>query len=99
MRPGLGKEPYNLPGKTLGSHFLAMQQYHRSRSALSVHVQAGLSELHLLVNSGKKQELLHSESLFCLSRFTSQAGFDVDCDATRLAAPRTVVKRTPDAVN
>ena len=76
-----------------------MQQYQRSRSALSVHVQAGLSELHLLVNSGKKQLLLHSASLLCLSRFTSQADFDVDCDATRLAAPSTVVKKTADEVN
>lgn len=36
------------------SHFRAKQHQYRSRSGFSVHVQAGLSELHLLVNSGKK---------------------------------------------
>lgn len=55
LRDIQAKRGKDLPGKTLVSHFLAKQQKYRSRSGLSVHMQAGLSELHLLVKSGKKQ--------------------------------------------
>jgi hypothetical protein len=41
--------------RTCGSHFSAMQQKYFSRMSFSVQLQAGLSELHLLVKYSKKQ--------------------------------------------
>lgn len=45
----------SLPGRTLSAQFSAMQQKNFSRMSLSVHTQAGLSALHLLVKYLKKQ--------------------------------------------